>query len=109
MMSWSSKKKKKTFFVPFILSEGKFFKICVLYQCIVYRLHFQNIHTFKYQKTLLHTILLLIFKIVESLHCTLTAFLFLCDDVKQRMKKAMAGLNNPLDFHLETKDMHKNV
>ena len=91
MMSWSSQRKKKTFFVPFILSEGKFFKICVLYQCIVYRLHFQNIHTFKYQKTLLHTILLLIFKIVES------------------MKKAMAGLNNPLDFRLETKDMHKNV
>ena len=32
-MSWSSRKKKKrAFFVPFVLSEGNFFKICVLYQ-----------------------------------------------------------------------------
>ena len=34
-MSWSSRKKKKrAFFVPFVLSEGNFFKICVLYQYI---------------------------------------------------------------------------
>ena len=66
-MSWSSRKKKEGIFVPFILSEGNFFNICALSQCIVYWTHFQNIHTFTYQKTLLHTLLLLVFKIVESL------------------------------------------
>ena len=35
-MSWSSRKKKEGIFVPFILSEGNFFKICDLSQCIVY-------------------------------------------------------------------------
>ena len=33
--------------------------------------HFQNIHTFTYQKTLLHTIFVLAFKIVESFQCVL--------------------------------------
>ena len=33
-MSWSSRKKKRAFFVPFVLSEGNIFKICVLYQYI---------------------------------------------------------------------------
>ena len=33
----------------------------------VYWINFQNIHTLTYQKTLLHTLLLLVFKIVESL------------------------------------------
>ena len=64
-------RKKTPFFVPLILSEGNFFKICVLSQCIVYWIHFQNIHTFTYQKTLLHTLLLLVSKIVESLKCIL--------------------------------------
>ena len=36
VMSWSLRKKKRAFFVQFILSEGNFFKICVLSQCIVY-------------------------------------------------------------------------
>ena len=51
------KRKKRTFFVTFILSEVNFvfydflfFKICVLCQCIVYWIHLQNIHTFTYQK-----------------------------------------------------------
>ena len=48
-------RKKRAFSVSFILSEGNFFKICVLYQCIVYWIHFQNMHTFTYQKTLLDT------------------------------------------------------
>ena len=60
VMSWSS------FFVPFILSEGNFFKICVLSQCIVYWRHFQKIHTFTYQKILLHTLLLLWFLKLEK-------------------------------------------
>ena len=29
-------------------------------------IHFQNIHTFTYQKALLHTLLLLVFQIVRS-------------------------------------------
>ena len=40
----------------FILSEENFFDICVLPQCIVHGKHFQNIHTFTYQKTLLHRV-----------------------------------------------------
>ena len=44
-----------------------FFNIWVLSQCIMYGINFQNIYTFTYQKTLLHTFLLLVFKIVESL------------------------------------------
>ena len=64
-------RKKRAFFVPFILSKGSFFKICVLSQCIVYWIHFQNINTFTYQKTLFHTLLLLVSKIVESLQCIL--------------------------------------
>ena len=42
----------RAFFVPFILSEQNFFKICVLSQCIVYWIRFQNIHTFTYQKNI---------------------------------------------------------
>ena len=45
----------------------KFFNICVLFQCMVYWINFQNMYTFTYQKTLLHTLLLLVFKIVEIL------------------------------------------
>ena len=65
------KRKKTASFVPFILSEGNFCNICILSQCIAYWVHFQNLHTFTYQNTLLHTLLLLVFKIVESLHCIL--------------------------------------
>ena len=60
-------RRKRTFFVPFILSEGNFFHICVLSQCLIYWIHFQNIHSFTYQKTLLHTLLLVVFRIVETL------------------------------------------
>ena len=60
-------KRKKKNFVTFILSDGNFFNICVLSQGIVYWINFQKIHDFAYQKTLLHTLLLLVFKIVESL------------------------------------------
>ena len=72
--SYSSRKKRKTFFVPFILSKGNFLKICVLSQCIVYWIHFQNIHTFTYPKILLHTHLLLVSKTDKSLQCILKSF-----------------------------------
>ena len=70
---WVGARERKTraFFVLFILSEGNFFKICILPQYIVYWIHFQNIHTSAYQKTLLHTLLLLVFIIVEYLPCIL--------------------------------------
>ena len=63
--------------MPFILSEGNISNICVLSQCIVYWIHLQNIHTFTYQKTLVHKLLLLVFKNVESLHCILKWLSFL--------------------------------
>ena len=40
--------KIRAFFVAFILSEGNVCNICVLSQCIVYWIRFQNIHTFTY-------------------------------------------------------------
>ena len=52
--SWSLRKKKEGIFVSFMLSEEYFFNICVLSQYIVYWIYFQNIHTFIYQKSLLH-------------------------------------------------------
>ena len=70
-MSWRSPKKKGALFVLFILSKGNFFKIFVWPQCVVYWMHFPNIHNFIYQKILLHTLLLLVFKIIESLQCIL--------------------------------------
>ena len=73
------KDKTRAFSVPFILSKGKSCvilskgKICVLSQCIVYWIHFQNMHTFTYQKTLLHTLLLLVCKIVSRLVCKIVS------------------------------------
>ena len=69
-------RKERTFFVPFLLSEKNFFKICVLSQFIESWMQFQNIHTFIYQKILLHTLLLLVFKIVEYLQCNLKQILW---------------------------------
>ena len=66
---WSCETKNRAFFVPFILSEKNFLNICVLSQSIVHWIHFQNIHTFTYQKTLLYTFLLLVFKVLEIFQC----------------------------------------
>ena len=71
MMTWSSRKKKEGIFCAVYFVWRKFFNIFVLSQCMVYWIHFQNIHTFTYQKTLLHRLLLLVFKIIESLQCIL--------------------------------------
>ena len=64
VVSWTSPKKKEGIFCTVY-----FFKICALSQCIVYWIHFQNIHTFTYQKTLLYTFLLLVFKVLEIFQC----------------------------------------
>ena len=61
------KRKKRAFFCAVHFVRRVFFNISVLSQCIVYWIHFQNIHTFTYQKTLLHTLLFLVFKIAENL------------------------------------------
>ena len=62
-------RKKRAFFVPFILSKGNFFNICVLSQCIVCSIHFQNVPTFTYQKTLLHTLICLFLKSSKAFLC----------------------------------------
>ena len=47
-MSWSSRKKNR---VHFFICLKKFLNICVLSQCIVQWINFQNnVYTFKYQK-----------------------------------------------------------
>ena len=56
-------KKKRTIFLLFILSEGSFLNICVLSQCILYWIHFQNIHIF----TLFHTHFCLFLKSSKAL------------------------------------------
>ena len=60
----AQERKKRAFFVRFILFERIFLNICVLSQCTVYWIHFRNTHTFTY-----HTFHLFVF--VESLPCIL--------------------------------------
>ena len=69
-MSWSSRKKKEGIFVSFILSEGNFLTfVFYLNVCIEYT--FTRYILLYIKKTLLHTLVLLVFKIVESLQCIL--------------------------------------
>ena len=62
------KRKKMAFSYRLFCAKEIFFNICVLSQCIVHWIHFQNIHTFAYEETLL---LAFCFKTVESLQCIL--------------------------------------
>ena len=64
--------KKRTFFVLFY-----FVCFCILSQCIVFWIHFLNIHTLTYQKTLLYKLLLLVFKIVENSQYILNFYYFM--------------------------------
>ena len=85
-------RKKSALFLTFILSEGNFLNICILSQCIVYWINFQNINIyiyiyipFQYQKKLLHALCLLVFKIVESPQCILRVLcLYIFDDFVER-------------------------
>ena len=61
-MSWSSRKKKECIFCNAYFVRRNFFNICVLSQCLVYWINFQNMYTFTYQKTLLHTLFYLFIK-----------------------------------------------
>ena len=65
-------RKKRAFFLPFILSEGNLFNICVLSQCIVYWIHCQSIDTFTYQRTLLRTLFCLFLKSPKAFSVSLT-------------------------------------
>ena len=49
-----------------------FFNICVLPQCIVCQIHFQNVYTFTYQKALLQTRLCLFLKSTKTFSLSLT-------------------------------------
>ena len=63
VMSWSSWMKKRVHFLYSLFCPNEiFFNICVLSQCIVYWIHFQNIHSFTYQKTSFYTLLGLFLK-----------------------------------------------
>ena len=64
-------RKKRAFFVSFILSEENFIKIFVLSQWIEYWTRFQNIHTFAYQKHY-YTLLLLLSKRFKAFSVSLT-------------------------------------
>ena len=64
-------RKKRAYFVTVVLSEGNFFNISVLSQFILYWINFQNIYNFTYQKTLFHTLLLLVFKMSKAFSVSL--------------------------------------
>ena len=67
--SWSSLKKKEDMFCTVYFEF--FFDICVLPQCTVYWIQFQNIHTFTYQKTLIHTLFDLFLKSLKAFSVSL--------------------------------------
>ena len=73
-MSWSSRKQKEGIFCTIYFVRRYFFKRnCVLSQCIVCRIHFQNIHTFTYQKKpLLHTLFSLFLKSSKAFSVSLS-------------------------------------
>ena len=64
-----AKEKRSHFLYLLFCPKGIFLRF--VFYFIVYRIQFQNIHTFAYQKTLLHALSLLVSKIVESLQCIL--------------------------------------
>ena len=59
--------------------KGNFFNICVLSQCIMYWIKFQNIHTFTYQKTLLYTLFCLFLKSLIALSVSL--IIIICKEI----------------------------
>ena len=82
-------RKKSVFFCTAYFVQN-LFNICALSHCITYWIHFRNIRTFMYQKTLLHTLFCLFFKIVKSLHCFLKKGIFMKD--KKQISSSNAGL-----------------
>ena len=68
------KRKRRTFFVLLILTKGKFFNICILSQCIVYWINFQNIHTCTYIKKHYFIHFLLVLKLLKAFSVSLIWF-----------------------------------
>ena len=66
-MIWSSRRKKEGIFCTISFARGKLLWHLCLSQCILHLRHFRNIHTFIYQKTLLHAFFLVVFKIRRKL------------------------------------------
>ena len=66
-----SQKETKDIFCNVYFAQRTFFNICVLSQCIVYWIHFQTIHTFRYQKALLHTLFYLFLKSLKTFSVSL--------------------------------------
>ena len=70
-------KKKEGIFMPFVLSEGNFLTFVFYLSvsiCILYCIHFQNIHTFLYIKeALLHTFFCLFLKLSKAFSVPLKA------------------------------------
>ena len=82
-MSWSSRKKEEGIFCTNYFVRMKFFNIYVLSQCILYRIHFQNIHTFTYQKTLLHALFCMFLKSSKAFSVSLSVMYSLNTDAPQ--------------------------
>ena len=58
--------KKYALFVTFILSKGNFCSLCILFQCLVNWINFQNTNIFSYQKALLDTLFCLFLKLPKD-------------------------------------------
>ena len=78
-------RKTRTIFAPFFLPEGIFFfNICVLSHCITDWKKFRTDKLFHFKKITSYTFLL-VFKIVDSLHCILNVRLLSkhCKDISK--------------------------
>ena len=96
VMSWSSRKKEH--FLYRLLCLKDFLLTFVLFQCIVYWIHCQNIPTFTYQKKLLHTLFCLFLKSLKTFSVSLipnTAqkmkfsimdFFSKCDQIRRKLR-----------------------
>ena len=76
-----AKDKRRHFLYRLFCQKEIFFKICVLSQCIVYWTHFQNTHTFAYQKALLQTSFCLFLKSSKAFSVSLILDIWLFDFV----------------------------
>ena len=67
-------KKEGIFCIVCFVRRKFFFNICILSNCMVYWIYFQNIHTFTYQKILFHTIFCLFLKSPKAFSVSLILF-----------------------------------
>ena len=98
---WAREKKKEGIFRTVYFVWRKNFKTCVLSQCIVYRINFQNIHTFTNQKNITSYNFLLVFKIVKSLQCILIALKLFTKSFKV-LHRTLTTVELEVQSHWET-------